>query len=282
MSLIAVVADPHLDNWDRFAMDPFVVDGLDDAIKGSDPDLLIVAGDISNNPLWMWTKALKRLGQIIPPQKIIIIPGNHDYYGFRLDGDHLLREMCSDVGMRFAQKEEIRIGKTRLLCCTLWTDFALIGNVRIAVEAAARVMNDYRHIETAKVPGLPFNQQDTRHITPKDTLRVHHDHRAWLETALRAPHFAGDDGRTVVVTHHGPSRSTAAGAIDEVTPSFHSDLDDLIKETAPDAWFFGHSHRRCRAIVGKTDVRCVSIGYRHERGHQTADELQSMMFFETG
>ena len=278
---IAIIADIHWDNWSRFSIDPFAALGLEEAIKERNPDLLIVAGDLANLPQFFWPKVLERLSQIIEPEKIIIMSGNHDYYGFRLDGDHILREMCSAVGMRFAQQDEIRVGNTRLLCCTLWADFKLTGNFKGAVSAAEHVMNDYKHIQTAKVPGLPFDQQDTRRITPSDTLKLHFEHRKWLEDALRAPHFAGEGGKTVVVTHHGPSPATAAGEIDSLSASFHSDLDKLILETKPSAWFFGHSHRRCRATVGKTDIRCVSIGYKRECGDQTAEELQSLMFYET-
>ena len=279
MTLIAVIADTHFDNWSRWSADPLAEEGLEDLIRERKPELLVVAGDLSNDPIRTWPKALVRLGRLIDPSRIAVIPGNHDFYSFRLDGEHLLREMCSRAGVRFAQKEEIRLGKTRILCCTLWTDFALTGDVRHAAETAARVMYDYRLIHTG-VSGLPFGRQDTRLITPQDILMAHRDHRAWLEGALRAPHFAGDEGRTVVVTHHGPSPATAAGEIDSLTPAFHSDLNDLIIETGPDVWFFGHSHRRCRATVGRTDIRCVSIGYIEEQGTH-ALRLGPLTFFET-
>jgi 3',5'-cyclic AMP phosphodiesterase CpdA len=279
MALIAVVADLHFDNWGRWAVDPLTAEGLDILISQRKPDLLVVAGDLSNDPVRTWPSILTRLGRLIDPAKIVIVPGNHDYYSFRLDGEHLLREMCSRVGARFAQKEEIRLGRTRLLCCTLWSDFALNGDVRGAVETARRVMADYRQIRIG-VPGLPFIQQETRPITPWDILALHHDHRAWLEAALREPHPAGDAGKTVVITHHGPSPATAVGVVDALTPSFHSNFDDLILETEPDHWFFGHSHRRCQATVGRTDIRNVSTGYLHEQGTHTM-RLGPLTFFET-
>jgi hypothetical protein len=155
----------------------------------------------------------------------------------------------------------------------------LNGDVQGAVETARRVMTDYRQIRIG-VPGLPFIQQETRPITPRDVLALHHDHRIWLEAALREHHFAGDSGKTVVVTHHGPSPATAVGVIDALTPSFHSNLDDLVYEMQPDAWFFGHSHRRCGAQVGQTVIKNVSLGYPEELGTH-ALELGPLMFFET-
>jgi 3',5'-cyclic AMP phosphodiesterase CpdA len=280
MALLAVIADLHVDSWNRWALDPLTALGLDVLISKREPDLLIIAGDLSNDPVRTWPAVLTRLGRLIDPAKLVNIPGNHCYYGHRLDGDHVLRELCSDAGARFAQKDEVRIGNTRLLCCTLWTDLKLNGDVRVAAAVAARTMNDYRQIRIGAVAGLPFDHQDMRPITPRDTLALHLDHRRWLEAALREPHSAGDTGRTVVVTHHGPSRSTAVGQIDDLTPSFHSDIDALILETAPDAWFFGHSHRRCQATVGRTDIRNVSAGYPNEVGAHTTD-LRDLIFFET-
>lgn len=58
---------------------------------------------------------------------------------------------------------------------------------------------------------------------------------------LGRPHFAGTEGTTLLVGHHGPSRATAAGGIDSLTSAFHSDLDDLILKTHPDYWLFGQS-----------------------------------------
>jgi 3',5'-cyclic AMP phosphodiesterase CpdA len=280
MALIAVIADLHVDSWSRWAVDPLMATGLDIVIHKRQPDLLVIAGDLANDPVRNWPGILERLGRLIDPAKLVIVPGNHDYYHFRLDGEHILRELCSDGGAHLAQKEEIWVGATRILCCTLWTDFALAGDVQGATGTASRVMNDYRMIRTGIEPGLPFERQDTRPITPRDTLALHLDHRRWLEAALREPHSAGATGRTVVVTHHGPSPATVAGKIDDLTPAFHSDLNDLILETAPAAWFFGHSHRRCQARVGQTDIRNTSLGYPNEVGAHTTD-LRDLIFFET-
>jgi 3',5'-cyclic AMP phosphodiesterase CpdA len=279
MPLLAVIADPHFDSWNRWTADPLTATGMDVVLHKHQPDLLVLAGDLSNDAVRTWPTIFTRLERLIALEKVVIVPGNHDYYFGRLDGEHLMREVCSDFGVRFAQKEEIRVGTARVLCCTLWSDFALNGDVRGAVETARRVMNDYRQIRIG-VPGLPFIQQETRLITPRDVLAVHLDHRAWLDAALREPHFAGDSGKTVVVTHHGPSPATAVGVIDALTPSFHSNLDDLVYEMQPDAWFFGHSHRRCGAQVGQTVIKNVSLGYPEELGTH-ALELGPLMFFET-
>jgi predicted phosphodiesterase len=259
---ILVLGDLHADAWGRLGARVLEETGLGPWIEENAPDLLIIAGDIANHPTWNWHMALIDIAEYVPPEKVVIIPGNHDYYRFSLDGDDELRRIARQAKMRFAQKEEIHLGNVRIFCCTLWTDFAFNGTPELDARAARQGLNDYHQITTGRSLGTIASHN--RQILPEDTLRVHQDHLAWLTERLCSPHFAGAEGKTIVVTHHGPSRATAAGAIDSLTPAFHSDLDDLILETQPDYWLFGHSHRRCQAMVGKTDVRCVSIGYPFE------------------
>lgn len=173
--------------------------------------------------------------------------------------------LAKGLGLHFLQKAELRHGATRILACTLWTDFALNGD---RACYGGRCMLDYERItrrgrprSMPEVGAMPWR----RLITPEDTRRIHFDHRTWLEAALAAPHFAGGSGRAVVITHHGPHPATA-GPISDDSPAFHSDLGAMIARHGPQLWFFRYSHWRLRARVGVTDMRNVSVGYPNERG----------------
>lgn len=241
---ILVTADWHLEFWarrDPLAALPPVLPRL---------DALIIAGDLANDPLNRWPEALARIGRLIDPAKVFLIPGNHDYYRFRLDGDGQLQAMAEAAGMQFAQRRVLTFGTIRLLCCTLWSDFRLTGDRAGAMRMAARAMNDYRLIAR--------DASDTR-ARPEDTLALHEDHLAWLTEAITHPF----PGRTVIVTHHGPSPG-AAGPIDGLTSAFTSDLDAWILRHRPDLWLFGHTHRHLRTTVGRTPVVNVSLGYPDE------------------
>lgn len=237
---VLVTADLHLDLWRQ---DPFT------AILPVFPtlDALIIAGDLANDPLRNWPQALARIGRLIDPAKVFIVPGNHDYYNFRFDGDEVLQGLVDDAGMTFAQKRTLQFGGIRFLCATLWTDFCLIGDQPAAMALARRAMNDYR---------LILRNEDKGPMRPEDTLAVHHDHLAWLTAEVEEPFV----GRTVIVTHHGPSRS-ATGPVDGLTPAFSSDLDGWILRHRPDLWLFGHTHRHLASQVGQTPVVNVSLGY---------------------
>ena len=258
---ILVTADLHLDLWQRTGRDPIAALA---PLLGA-VDALIVAGDLTNNPLRRWPDALARLSRLIEPAKVHILPGNHDYYHFRLDGDDRLRKLVEDVGMIWAQKAEAVIGGVRFLCATLWTDFRLTGDETAAQNAAWLAMNDYRLIA-----------HNTRGdmLLPRHTAEIHADHLAWLTDRIARPH----PGRTVIVTHHGPS-PCATGPIDRLTPSFSSDLDSWILRHEPDLWLFGHTHRHRAGRVGRTRIMNISLGYPDEapEGHETDILLRGLI-----
>ncbi|WP_435988605.1 metallophosphoesterase [Sulfitobacter sp. SH24] len=264
---IAILSDLHANTYEHRGTDPIASLGLH-AVVNDTLDGLIIAGDLTDGPARKWIQGLAQLTPHLPPERIYVMPGNHDYYGGTLSDDYLLAKHTRSVGAHYVQKEDLHHGDTRFLCCTLWTDFDLLGDAETAMGIAGSVMRDYSHIWVAP-PAIPDEgdritwQPSATEIEPADTLAVHRDHRTWLEDKLMSPHPWGKAGRTVVVTHHGAHLSVA-GPVDGLTPAFHSDLTDLIERFAPSAWFFGHSHRRLRAMVGPTDVRNVSVGYCRE------------------
>lgn len=120
---ILITADLHVDLWADDGRDPFA--GIVPVLR--DLDALIIAGDLANDPQRSWPLALSRLGRLVPPARIWVIPGNHDYYGVTLD-DNVLARIVTEAGANLAQKRVLTFGNCRLLCCTLWTDFALTGD----------------------------------------------------------------------------------------------------------------------------------------------------------
>lgn len=280
---IAVLADLHWDSYARIGTNPIDAHDVPNDLA-PDLDALIIAGDLANGPPQVWQNALSALTQRLTSGHVYILPGNHDYYMQELDDDDALERHARAAGATFVQKRELRHGNTRFLCCTLWTDFELFGDAGLSKAVAQRSMQDYQRIMKADPQQVPLSAEvvEPRRrvpITPDDTLAVHRNHRCWLEDALGMSHFAGQAGRTAVVTHHGP-HPAAAGVMDALTAAFHSDLCDLIQRFQPDVWFFGHSHRRLRARVGATDIRNVSIGYPGETSVPGSTRLADLCNWE--
>ncbi|WP_052245463.1 metallophosphoesterase [Halocynthiibacter namhaensis] len=279
---IVVLGDLHYDSFRRFALCPINMWVLQDIIWNA--DALILAGDLTNGPAENWAKVFRYLSEFIPPERIYALPGNHDYYGGLLSDDPALRQAAETAGAHFVQKQALLHGDTRVLCCTLWTDFNLSGEASIAMREADRSMADYDRIGAPADPNVPTEDvpimRQQRRLKPRETLRVHQDHRTWLNDSLACDHPSGKDGKTVIVTHHGP-HPAAAGEIDTLSAAFHSDMNCMIEQHRPDVWFFGHSHRRICAKVHGTEIRNISIGYLDEMINQPRSYLREMSVWKS-
>ncbi|MEL7281501.1 MAG: metallophosphoesterase [Pseudomonadota bacterium] len=278
---VVILGDLHLDTYDRLAVDPIRLLGFENTLQTA--DALVLAGDLINGPASNWSKVFEYLALHILPEKVYAFPGNHDYYNGSLGDDPLLEREAAKAGAQFVQKRVLRHGTTRFLCCTLWTDFDLLDDQARAMSVAQQVMRDYSRIARPAPRSLPLDENlggwiPQPWIKPEDVLTVHQDHRRWLVEALSEPQLQGD--QTVIVTHHGPHLAVA-GAVDALTPSFHSDLSDMIAGYRPNAWFFGHSHRRLRAEVGPTDIRNVSVGYAEELARASTSYLRDACIWES-
>lgn len=68
-------------------------------------------------------------------------------------------------------------------------------------------------------------------------------------------------GRTIVVTHHCPHSDLIGTQRSDTDPVYGSNLLPMIARYQPDAWLFGHTHHQVEAMVGRTQVQNVSLGY---------------------
>lgn len=259
-----ILADLHLDHWQEAGRDPF--EGMED-ILNPDLDFLLIAGDLSNKPKIRWTPLLSGLVERIGEGKVLVFPGNHDYYQFRLDAEDRLAEFAKDAGAEFVQHRDIRHGDTRYLCATLWTDFRHGPDPMDLKEyRALRVMNDYRAIRVA-AGGF-------RKCLPRDTRQAHSRQRSWLDERLAEPF----EGLTVVVTHHAPSiASLPPESGHNVSFCYASDLDDLIHDRQPAEWIHGHTHHDVDYRIGETRIRSVSLGYPSQNPDPPGDRLRAML-----
>jgi hypothetical protein len=99
-------------------------------------------------------------------------------------------------------------------------------------------------------------------LRAQDTRDLHVASRAWLATALAAPH----DGPTVVITHHAPlvRQRPENPLLAAVGGAFASDLSELMDGDRAGLWIFGHIHRVVDTEVNGTRVLSNQRGYPHE------------------
>ncbi len=251
---IVILADLHMDQWEArsFIPNPLTAMMKDLPEDFSAPELVVSAGDLAHARPFGWSYGIRAVRGGFPTgTPLLFMPGNHDYYGAPLDDAPLAAE-CALRKVGFGQKTEVHVGATRILVCTLWSDGLLFGedNRAETLRLVQRSLNDYNWITR---PGTP------QKITTADIVALHEDHLAWLEGKLAQKH----DGPTMIITHHGPHPEASLPA-DAISAGFVSDLSRVIEEHQPDAWVFGHTHRPQSAILGKTRIHNVGVGYPHE------------------
>ena len=127
---IQILSDIHLE-FEGFEID----------YAGS--DVVVLAGDIH-----IGDKGVKWALESIKEIPIIYVLGNHEYY--RQTHPKLIRklkELTSSTNVYILENEYIEIDSVKFYGCTLWTDFELFGDPRIAGFECQQKMTDFKKIK---------------------------------------------------------------------------------------------------------------------------------------
>jgi hypothetical protein len=184
------------------------------------------------------------------PVPVLYVAGNHEAYGgIWTDTIQALRGSAVGTSVRFLDRDIADFGGVRFLGCTLWTDYRLRLNrtQRQLMEHAELRISDHFRIRNV----------DGSYFSAADALREHEVSRKWLSLELAKPY----DGKTVVVTHHGPHPLSVHPryAGDATNAAFVSDLGELL--FGPDLWMHGHVHDSFDYHVGTCRVVANPRGY---------------------
>jgi predicted phosphodiesterase len=231
-----ILSDLHLE----FA--PFVP-------SNTNADVVILAGDIHPG-----VKAIPWIKESFPESQVVYVPGNHEYYGQAIPKHTLkLKETSYGSNIHLLENDHLILGQVVFLGCTLWTDFELFGNPRIAGYYASESMYDYKKIRVSP---------DYRKLRSLDTVGLHYRSQRWLEREF--DRFKGY--KIVVVTHHAPSaRSLREGKENDIqSAASASHMDDFVKQSGASIWVHGHMHISRDYFIGDTHILCNPKGYTNE------------------
>ena len=242
---IYVLSDVHVE-FEPF--DPPVIDA----------DIVILAGDIH-----VKDKGLTWAQEKFSDKPVIYVLGNHEYYGKALPR-HLekLKELAAGTNVQILENESVEIDGVTFLCCTLWTDFELLGDPRIAGYVATQVMTDYKKIRVSPT---------YRKLRSIDTMGIHHKSINWLKGEVERR----QNEKLVIVTHHAPSGISVPDHYrqDILSAAYASNLDDCVVSSGAILWIHGHLHTQKDYLLGNTRVVCNPRGYPDEPNQEFVPDL---------
>jgi hypothetical protein len=223
----------------------------------TDADVVVLAGDIGKGSQGLeWAR-----GQW-PHTPIVYVTGNHEFYGAQRA--QMLAEMrlvARKLGIHFLENNEVVIDDVRFLGTTLWTDFMLFGPNRVGdcMVDAQCYLSDFRVIQ----------EGSKGHFAPVYALDLFKDASAWLLSRLRE-----DKGvsKTVVVTHHLPSRQSVSKIYEDqlLSACFASDFSHAL--IGADLWVHGHAHDSFDYVENGCRVVC------NPRGYETYNGIENYVF----
>jgi 3',5'-cyclic AMP phosphodiesterase CpdA len=227
-------------------------------------DVLIVAGDVGHascldpKVLRPYDVALReRMLRFFDEARtnfahVLLVPGNHEHYeGIFEDTVPMLRTYLP--GVTVLDDSAVEIDGVRFFGITLWSDFE--GGSETSLETCRRGIGDFFFVKT-RAPG----GDGLVRLQPEDALCAH----ARALKALAASLNEAGDKKTVVVSHHAPSRM---GLNPEHTGNgldgaFTSDLDRLIETLANvPVWVHGHTHIKRTYRIGDTTLHANCRGF---------------------
>lgn len=212
-------------------------------------DVVVLAGDVG--------VGVKGVDWILKQKfdcPVIYVLGNHEYYKHRYPSlIEKIKVYAAGTDIYVLENESVEVGGVRFHGATLWTDFELFGDSKLAGYECQQIMNDFKRIK--KEP----TYSKLRSI---DVAMIHYQSIKWLSGSLSN----SSSSTNVVVTHHAPSMHSVPPHYksDVVAAAYASDLSKFIGEHSPNYWLHGHLHNSSNYTLGSCTVLCNPKGYKGE------------------
>jgi predicted phosphohydrolase len=187
------------------------------------------------------------------------VPGNHEYYYFDLAVKCGILNENIRTNVHLVNNLSVEQDSVRLVFSTLWSMISQTN--RWQIEGG---MSDFRVIK--------FN--DSRFSSKQFNL-LHEESLSFVNRELHHK----NSGKTVVVTHHVPTFMNYPDKYrgDGLNEAFAVELYDLIKDTGPDFWIFGHHHFNGPDFeIGKTLLATNQLGYVKYGEHRFFNQSKSI------
>lgn len=232
-------------------------------------DICICVGDVANS---IDDSVAFLLRVIEPKMPIVLVLGNHDFYGSGIDyAVERARDLIEGKRIYLLENQTVVLEDCRFIGATLWTDFCVsVGNDE-HISPEERRAKAFGLVPSQMMDFFSIFRSDERPpsengmVTVKEIFKRHRESRSFIDQELGQPFV----GRTIVLTHHSPLiQSFDPNFFGQITnAAFGSDLSDLIGRRRPSVWIHGHIHKFRDYMFDKTRIICNPVGYQQERDY---------------
>jgi Icc-related predicted phosphoesterase len=201
-------------------------------------DILILAGDVTNIE-YRKDKDYQPFFDMLSKEfeQVYWIPGNHEYYGTTLEINPIYEEIRNNIFL--LNNRTVTIEGIKFIFSTMWS--------KINPIFYSAIKNTYK--DFVNINGLDIGIYNHAHETSLSFIKES---------------LGGNNRNTVVVTHHVPTFIKYPKEYRDsfLKSAFHTDLTDLIKETNPYAWIYGHHHVNVNEFfINETKLLTNQMGY---------------------
>jgi Icc-related predicted phosphoesterase len=182
--------------------------------------------------------------------RIYWVPGNHEYYRFDMAAKNGVINEKIRSNVFLVNNTSVVLDQIELIFSTLWSRIS--PKHEKLIEQA---MNDFRFIRYNQKP-LTVNQINDTNI----------ENVAFLQKELSRAQTT----KRIVVTHHVPTFKNVPAKYkgNILHEAFGVELFNLIENSGPDYWIYGHVHRNNPAFeIGKTTLLTNQLGYVKKDEH---------------
>lgn len=216
-------------------------------------EILLLAGDIV--PFALMDKHNDFFSYVADHfQTTYWLPGNHEYY--HSDVSKRSGTLSENIRSNIHLVNNVTIEKdnTRFIFSTLWS----------------KINPDKQWYIEKNVSDFQLIRYKSYRFSIDRFNELHEDCLRFITSELHRNHT----DKTIVITHHVPTFLNYPEQYkgSDLNEAFAVELFDLIEETKPDCWVYGHHHVNTPDfLIGETQMRTNQLGYVKYDEHELFD-----------
>lgn len=261
---LGAISDMHADRHNQLNIEDYF-NALVDVVKAEKLDILLIAGDISND-YHLSVQFIKKLNDTLKAVTVLFIPGNHDFWS--IDSNHT---PAKDILKYFTAQSECLIGRPYIIN----DDWAIVGHTGWYDYSYASSKFTLERLEKGKFRGATWQDKERILTTLSDKTL------SYLAAQQVRRDIESVGGRQIILmTHIVTHPQFVVPTPHRIFDFFNAyiatkDFDDIYRRFPIRYSIMGHVHFRKRLTEHGVTYICPCLGYpRQWRSNHLEQEIR--------